>query len=103
LEEMVLHDISNDAKLVKVPTTSLGSKRFLEGDLDVVDVISVPGGPKELITKPQNQNVLDHLLSKVMINTENLLLAPVGLQSLLQLSRASKILTEWLLNLDKRC
>jgi hypothetical protein len=83
LEEMVLHHISNDTKLVKVPTTSLGSKRLLEGDLDIVDVISVPGCPKELVAKPQNQNVLDHFLSKVMINTENLLLFPVGFQCLL--------------------
>ena len=37
----VLHDISDDSKLVKVSTSSLCSKRFFEGDLDVRDQVLV--------------------------------------------------------------
>jgi hypothetical protein len=96
---MVLHDISNDTKLVKISTTPLSPEWLFERDLDVVDMVAVPGSTKEFVTKSQNQNVLDHLLSKVMVNTENLLLIPVWLQSLLQFAGAGKILSEWLLDL----
>jgi hypothetical protein len=98
---MVLHNISDDTKLVKVTTTALGTERLLEGDLDVVDVVSVPGGAKELVTKPQDQNVLHHLLAQVMVDTENLLFLPVGLQRLLQLARTTQILAERLLDLAR--
>ena len=37
----VLHDVSDDSKLVKVSTSSLCSKRFFEGDLDVRDQVLV--------------------------------------------------------------
>jgi hypothetical protein len=62
-------------------------------------VVTVPCGVEELIAESQNQNVLDHLLTEVVINTEDLLLLPVGVQSLLEIARALKILTEGLLNL----
>lgn len=67
--------------------------------LNVVDVMTVPGSSEELVTEPQDEDVLDHLLSQVVVNTEDLLLFPVGLQSLLQLARALEVLAEWLLNL----
>ena len=72
---------------------------FRSAYLYVVDVVPVPGGAKELVTKPQNQNILDHLLAQVVVNSENLILSPVGAQCSLQLSRATKVFTERLLNL----
>jgi hypothetical protein len=60
---MVLHDISDDTKLVEIATPTLGAEGFFEGDLDVVDVISIPSSSEELVTKSQNQNVLYHLLA----------------------------------------
>jgi hypothetical protein len=96
---MVLHDISDDSKLIEVTSTTLGTERLLERDLYVIDVVAVPGCAEEFVTKSQNQDILDHLLAQVMINTENLLLMPVGLQSLLQLPRTFKILSKWLLDL----
>lgn len=64
--------------------------------------MAVPGSAKELVTESQNENVLDHLLSKVVVDTEDLLLLPVGLQGLLQLSRALEVLSEGLLNLKAK-
>lgn len=96
---MVLHDISDNAKLIKVASTALSTERLLEGNLDVVNVMSVPGGTEEGVAEAHDENILDHLLSKVVINTVELFLFPVWLQRLLQLARASKILTERLLDL----
>jgi hypothetical protein len=62
-------------------------------------VVPVPGCAKELVTEPEDEDVLDHLLTKVVVNTEELVLGPVRRKRLLELSGALKILTERLLNL----
>ena len=67
--------------------------------LNVVDVVAVPVGAEELVAKSEDQDVLDHLLTEVVVDTEDLLLLPVGLQGGLKLSGAAKVLAEGLLNL----
>ena len=44
---MVLDDIPNDAKFVKVATTALSTERLFEGNLDVVNVLSIPSRVKK--------------------------------------------------------
>lgn len=95
----VLHDITNDAELVEVTSTAFGSERLLEGDLDVVDVVPVPGCAEELVTESENQDVLDHLLTQVVVNTVKLVLSPVWRQRALELSRTWEVLAEGLLDL----
>jgi hypothetical protein len=97
---VVLHDISNDAKLIKVTASALSAERLLEGDLDVVDVVAVPGSAEERVTEAKDQDVLHHLLAKIVVNSEQLLFVPVGLKRLLQLARAGKILSKRLLDND---
>jgi hypothetical protein len=96
---MVLHDVADDAKLVKVAAPTLGTKWLLECDLHIIDVMAVPGGAKEGVSKTKNENVLDHFLAKVVIDAEELILLPVGLQRLLELTGAGEVLTERLLDL----
>jgi hypothetical protein len=67
--------------------------------LNIVDVVAVPVGAEELVAKSEDQDVLDHLLTEVVVDTEDLLLLPVGLQGVLKLSGAAKVLSEGLLNL----
>lgn len=100
LEKVVLHNVADYAELVEVSTTTLGTERLLESDLHIVDVMSVPGRTKERVPKAENQYVLHHLLAQVVVNAEDLVLLPVRLQGLLQLSRAGKVLPKWLLNLQ---
>ena len=66
---MVLHDITDDAELIEVAPSPFGAKRLLEGDLDVGNVVMIPGGPKERVGKTQDQHVLHQLLPKVVINS----------------------------------
>lgn len=82
----VLHNITDDTKLVKVSSTALSSERLLEGDLDVVDVVPVPGCAEELVTEPENEDVLDHLLTQVVVNSVKLIFGPVWRQCALELS-----------------
>lgn len=65
-------------------------------------MMTVPCRIEELIAEPQDQDVLDHLLAEVVVDAEDLLLLPVGVQSLLEVPGALKILAERLLNLLRR-
>jgi hypothetical protein len=67
--------------------------------LDVVDVVAVPGSAEEFVTKSKNQNVLNHLLAQVVVNSEDFVLGPVGRKRFLEVSRALKILAKRLLDL----
>lgn len=63
-------------------------------------MVTVPCGIEELVAEPQDEDVLNHLLAEVVVNTENLLLLPVGLQGLLKVTRALKILAKGFLDLS---
>jgi len=67
--------------------------------LDIVDVIAIPGCSEELVPKPEDKDILNHLFSKIMVNTEYLFLSPVWLQSFLEFTRAFKVLSKWFLDL----
>lgn len=62
-------------------------------------MVAVPCSVEELVAESQDENVLDHLLTQVVVDTEDLLLLPVRLQGLLEVAGALQILTEGLLNL----
>jgi hypothetical protein len=67
----------------------LKCKRLIRSPyLDVIDMIPVPCCSKELVSETQNEDVLHHLLSKVMVDTENLIFSPIWLKRLVQFSRA---------------
>lgn len=62
-------------------------------------MVAVPGGIEELVTKSHNKDVLDHLLSKVVVDTEDFLFLPVGVQGFLEIARALEVLAKWFLDL----
>jgi hypothetical protein len=67
--------------------------------LHVVDMVSVPGCAKELVAESEDEDVLDHLLTKVVINTVELILVPVRGKRALKLSGAREIFAKRLLDL----
>jgi hypothetical protein len=50
--------------------------------------MAVPGGIKELVAEAHYKDVLDHLLTQVVVNTEDLIFFPVGLKGLLEIAGA---------------
>ena len=62
-------------------------------------MVAVPVGSKEFVAESENQDVLDHLLTEVVVDTEDLLLLPVGLQGVLEFPGAAEVLAERLLDL----
>jgi hypothetical protein len=64
-------------------------------------VVPVPRGAKELVSKSKNEDVLDHFLAQVVVNSEDLVFDPVGRKRALKLSGAGKIFAERLLDLQQ--
>jgi hypothetical protein len=96
---MVLHDIADDAKLIEVTTAALGAKGLFEDNLHAGNVMSAPVGAKELVSESEDEQVLDHLLTKVVVDTVDFFLFPIWLERSLKLSRAFKVFAKGLLNL----
>ena len=67
--------------------------------LNIVDMIPIPCRAKEFVTESKDENILHHLLSEIVVDSENLIFIPVWLQCFLQLTRAAKVLAEWFLDL----
>ena len=66
---MVLHDISDDAIVVEVATTTIHTKGLFEHDLDIVDVLSVPDCAENQVGEASDEEVLDHFLSEIMVDS----------------------------------
>ena len=66
LKKVVLHDVSDDSKLVKVSSSPLGAKGLLEGDGDACDGVPVPRRTKDHVWETQRDQILDHLLAWVI-------------------------------------
>ena len=70
----VLKDVTDDAELVKVTAASLSTERLFEGDLDVADGVLVPESVGSDVSKPEDEQVLDHLLPEIVIDPVGLIL-----------------------------
>jgi hypothetical protein len=70
--------------------------------LDVTDEGAVPEGFEDEVGKAQDGEVLDELLPKVVVDSEDLLLTQMSLQVLVQLPAALQVFTEGFLHDDTR-
>jgi hypothetical protein len=91
-QQVVLHHITNNPELIKVSTKTLGTKGFLEGD--IANIVSVPKRPEDSVAKSEAHEILNHLLSKIVINPVKLLLG----EKLLEMIAQSAALAESLPN-----
>ena len=62
-------------------------------------MVSVPSGVEEFVAEAHDKDVLDHLLTQVVVNPEDLFFLPVRVKGFLEVTRALKIFTERLFNL----
>lgn len=99
-QHTILQDIADNAKFIKVATATFCTKGFLESDLNVADVILVPSGVHGNISEPEYQDILDHLLPQVMINTESLVFFPMFLNGLEKFFSRRGVFSKWLLDDD---
>lgn len=96
----VLQDISNNAELVKVTTPTLSSEGLLKRDLDIVDVVLIPSGTHRDVGETQDEHVLHHFFSEIVVNPERFVLCPVLLDGPNELSARLGVFTERLFDDD---
>jgi hypothetical protein len=66
---VVLHHVTNDSYVIKIPAAAFRTERFFENNLHRLDVLAIPKGLEDRVRKAQDHQILNHLLAKVMVNT----------------------------------
>ena len=95
---MVLQHVAQRTDAVVVARAAFHAERFGDGDLDLVDMRRAQQGLDEPVGEAEHQDVLNSLLAEEVIDAEDLLLAPVLVQLLIQCERALEVGAERLLD-----
>ena len=69
LEQMILHDVADDSKLVEISAPALGAEGLLEGDDHRRDVVPVPRGAEQHVGEAESHQILNHFFAQVMIDS----------------------------------
>ena len=60
---MVLHHITKGTRLIIVATTLFYTQAFRKGNLDIIDVFTVPNILKDHVGKTNSKDTLNHLFT----------------------------------------
>lgn len=90
--------LPNDAKLVKIASTTLGTERLFERNDHALDRVTIPDALEDLIGETQHDQILDHLFAKIVIDAVDLLFDKQLGQMQAQLVRCLQVATEWFLH-----
>ena len=74
LEQMVRHHVAQRAGRVVKVAAMPDAEFFIDGDLDVVDMVAVPDRLEHAVGEAQYQDVLHRLLAEIMIDPIDLVL-----------------------------
>src|SRR6266540_4236505 len=102
LQEVVLEDVANRTGLLVVARAALDPDRLSDGDLDVVDHLTVPDRLEDPVREAQGQHVLDRFLAEVVVDPEDLVLFEVLLDRAVELACRGEIVAERLLDDEPR-
>ena len=72
LEKMILDHVAQGPGLIIIMAPVFHADLFGHGDLDMIDVASVPDRLKQGIGKAEGQDILDGLLTQIVVDTKNL-------------------------------
>ena len=95
LQQVILHDIPYDAKLIKITASAESTKRFFECYLNGGNIIPIPRWTKYSIAKTKGHQILNHLLAKIMIDTIYLFLGKETSQMIRETLGARRVPPEW--------
>ena len=92
---MVRHHVAQRAR-VFVVTAALFYPNFLRrGDLDAIDITTIPNRLEDAVAETKDQNILDCFFSKIMIDAINLAFVEDLFDASVQLLRRRKVSAEW--------
>src|SRR5690606_39011967 len=73
LQQVVLDHVAQSAGILKITAAVLDTYLLGNGNLYIVDIVAVPQRFKQRVGKPERQDILDGLLSEVVVYTVDLL------------------------------
>ena len=83
---MVLNDIPQDSVLIKVRGARSDADILAHRYLNVVDVLAIPQRLKDTVRESEYEDVLNRLLSKVVVDSVDLLLREALTDDFVQLT-----------------
>ena len=101
LQQVVLEDVADRARLLVELGAALDPERLRDRDLDVVDELAVPDRLEDPVREPQREQVLDRLLAEIVVDPEDLVFLEVLLQLRVQLARGRQVAAERLLAISR--
>ena len=81
---MILHHVPHHTGLVVVSSPVADADLLRHGDLDVVHVVTVPDRLEDGVGETENEDVLDRLLTEVVVDAVNLALVERVMHDLVQ-------------------
>src|SRR5262249_43964134 len=100
LEQVVLDDVPDGARLLVEPPTALDPEALRHRDLDAGDVVPVPDRLEKRIGESEDEEVLDRPLPEIVIDPEDRRLVEDAMQRGVQRLRGREIPAEGLLQYD---
>ena len=97
---MILQHVARGAAAVVVTAAGADAELFGDGDLDVVDVATVPERLEDRVGETQDEEVLDGLLAEIVVDAEDLRLAEIAGGDGVEMDGGGEVLAERLLDDD---
>src|ERR1700755_1933159 len=95
---MVLHHVAQRAGFLVICAATFDADGFGGGDLDIVDISSVPQRLEDAVAEAESQNVLDGFLAEIVVYAIDLALVEYLLQTRVEFARAGQVVPERLLD-----
>ena len=93
---MILYHVAHYAGFVVVAAAVFNGYRLGDGNPHIVDVVAIPDRLKYGIRKPKDQQVLNHMLSKVVVNAKHLSLIKEVSNETVKFNSRLEIVAKWL-------
>ena len=81
---MIRDHVTQGSGRVIIPAALLDAELFRHGDLDMVDIVSVPDRLEDAVAEAKDQNILHRLFAEIMVDAIDLpfvkYLQKVGIQ-----------------------
>ena len=72
LQKIALSDIAQRPHVIVKPTTVLDAEGLKQSDMDALHEMAIPFPFEQVVPETERQNVLQHLLAKIVVNAEDL-------------------------------
>ncbi len=97
---MVLDHVAESARFLVVGAASFDADGFGSGDLDVIDVATIPKRLENTVAEAERENVLNGLFPEIVIDAVDLRFVEDFVDFLVQLAGAGEVMTEGLFDND---